>query len=129
MKYILVLLSALTLLSCSNQPDIIDDFSDATFEFVNQDSSKVIFPDDFEDNYVVMGFIYTHCPDICGFITQNLIKTQELLNSPDDVQFVAMTFDPDRDTPQVLKRYGEAFKTGENFHFLTGDSLQIEAFM
>lgn len=52
-----------------------------------------------------------------------------MLNNPDDVQFVAVTFDPQRDTPQVLKAYGEAFNAGENFHFLTGDSLQVEAFM
>lgn len=129
MKYILYLIFVLFLSSCTSRPEVIDDFSDTTFHFINQDSSAVQFPDDFEGNYVVMGFIYTHCPDICTFITQNLIKTQELLNHPDDIQFVAMTFDPKRDTPKVLKAYGEAFNTGQNFNFLTGDTLQIEAFM
>ncbi len=102
---------------------------DASFQLVDSDSSEVVFPDDFEGDYVVMGFIYTNCPDICSLITQNLVKIQKEMNYPDDVQFVAATFDPVRDTPSKLKQYGRAFEVDENFTFLTGDSTQVFALM
>lgn len=130
MKQIVFFLLVLLLLQgCSGSPEVIDDFSNQTFTFFNQDSAKVNFPEDFGGDYVVMGFIYTHCPDICPLITQNLIKTQQELNYPDDVQFIALTFDPERDKPSVLKKYANAFNTGKNFHFLTGDSTQVNAFL
>lgn len=116
-------------IACGNQPEVIEDMGDATFELLTQDSVAVTFPDDFEGDYVVMGFIYTNCPDICSLITQNLVKIQKDMNYPEDVQFIAATFDPVRDTPSALKKYGEAFNVGENFTFLTGDSTEVFALM
>lgn len=129
MKKLLLLFIPFLIFACGNDPDVIEDMGDASFQLVNQDSSEVIFPDDFSDKYIVMGFIYTNCPDICSLITQNLVKVQKEMNYPDDVQFVAATFDPIRDTPSSLKKYGQAFKVDENFTFLTGDSTKVFALM
>lgn len=87
---------ALTLLlgAACQRTQVIDDLNDASFELVNQDSVSVTFPDDFKGKYVVMGFVYTNCPDICPLITQNMIKIKEELGSPDDVHFLGFTFDP-----------------------------------
>lgn len=114
--------------ACQNN-EVIDDLGDASFDLVNQDSISVTFPDDYEGKYVVMGFIYTNCPDICPLITQNLIKIQKGLNNPEDVQFVGVTFDPERDTPTVLSKYKSNFDLNDNFNFLTGDSAAVAAFM
>lgn len=119
----------LLMISCGNNPEVIEDMGDASFRLLDQDSTEVIFPDDFEGDYIVMGFIYTNCPDICSLITQNLVKIQKELNYPEDVQFIAATFDPVRDTPSRLKQYGKPFKVDENFTFLTGDSTQVFALM
>lgn len=116
-------------IACQSGPEIIDDLSDASFQLLNQDSVVVTFPDDYQGNYVVMGFIYTNCPDICPLITQNLIKIQRELGYPEDVQFLGITFDPERDTPSVLSNYKKVFKLNENFDFLTGDPSTINAFM
>lgn len=129
MKKILLLILPFFVIACGNNPDVIEDMGDASFHLVNQDSAKVTFPDDFQGDYVVMGFIYTNCPDICSLITQNLVKIQKQMNYPEDVQFVAASFDPVRDTPAKLKQYGEAFGVGENFTFLTGDSTEVFAMM
>ena len=64
-----------------NDYKVIDDMNDASFELVNQDSVRVTFPEDFRGQYVVMGFVYTNCPDICPLITQNLIKIQKDLKA------------------------------------------------
>ena len=108
---------------------IIDDMNDASFELVNQDSVNVNFPIDFRGQYVVMGFVYTNCPDICPLITQNLIKIQKDLGYPANVQFLGVSFDPKRDTPEVLHRYKEVFKVDDNVNFLTGEPTIIQTFM
>ncbi|MAL18534.1 MAG: SCO family protein [Balneola sp.] len=129
MKKLLLLALPFLVIACGNNPDVIEDMGDASFKLVDADSNSVTFPDDFEGDYVVMGFIYTNCPDICSLITQNLVKIQKDLNYPEDVQFIAATFDPNRDTPSALKKYGNAFGVDKNFTFLTGDSTEVFALM
>jgi len=115
--------------ACINDYKVIDDMNDASFELVNQDSVRVVFPEDFRGQYVVMGFVYTNCPDICPLITQNLIKIQKDLGYPNNVQFLGVSFDPLRDTPEVLHRYKEVFKVDENVNFLTGEPKMVQSFM
>ena len=115
--------------ACINDYKVIDDMNDASFELVNQDSVRVTFPEDFRGQYVVMGFVYTNCPDICPLITQNLIKIQKDLGYPSNVQFLGVSFDPLRDTPDVLHRYKEVFKVDENVNFLTGEPTMVQSFM
>ena len=115
--------------ACMDDYKIIDDMNDASFELVNQDSVNVNFPIDFRGQYVVMGFVYTNCPDICPLITQNLIKIQKDLGYPANVQFLGVSFDPKRDTPEVLHRYKEIFKVDDNVNFLTGEPTIIQTFM
>lgn len=124
-----LLLGTLILLQACGNP-ALDDFSDEQFELTDQNGESVIFPDDFEGSPVVMGFIYTHCPDICSFITANVKKVLEEIGNTQNTQFILVTFDPERDTPEVLKNYAQAFDMDrEPFHFLTGDSETINQFM
>ncbi|MEX0723482.1 MAG: SCO family protein [Gracilimonas sp.] len=125
MKKIILLLLPFFVFGCGNSPNVIDDLGDTSFELLDQDSTVVTFPDDFQGEFVVMGFIYTNCPDICSLITQNLVRIQKEMDYPDDVHFIASTFDPERDTPSTLKKYGNAFNVNENFTFLTGDSAEV----
>ena len=127
-KLLLVLLLGVIITNC-RRTVIIDDLNDASFELLTQDSVAVTFPDDYKGKYVVMGFIYTNCPDICPLITQNLMEIQEGLGHPDDVQFLAVSFDPIRDTPAVLKKFKDIYGLQDNFDFLTGDTLAINAMM
>lgn len=129
MKKLLFVLALVLIISGCRRTVVIDDLSDASFSLLTQDSVAVTFPDDYQGKYVVMGFIYTHCPDICPLITQNLIKIQKDLDYPEDVQFLAVSFDPKRDTPSVLRKFKDVFGVGENFDFLTGDSTSISAMM
>ncbi len=108
----------------------LDDYSDQSFELVNQNGKTIIFPDDFSGSPVVVGFVYTHCPDICSFITSNIKKVYEEGNHPEGTQFAIITFDPERDTPEVLQNYANAFDMDrEPFQFLTGDPDTIDSLM
>ena len=78
---------------------------------------------------VALAFIYTNCPDICPLITQHLNAAYQQL--PADIQnkvaLVAVTVDPERDTPEVLRKYSETHGAGNNanWHALTGDRATL----
>ncbi|MEX2351012.1 MAG: SCO family protein [Balneolaceae bacterium] len=110
--------------------EVRDDYNDSSFELVDQNGEAVHFPGDFHGDLLMMGFVYTNCPDICGFITANLKKVYQEAQSGSDVTYVLVTFDPERDTPEVLREYAEAFGMDASpFRFLTGEPEVIEEMM
>lgn len=127
---LVTLLVTLLLLATGCGPDIEDDFNDVRYELVDQNGERVVFPEDLKGSPVVMGFIYTNCPDICSFITANLNKIHAELEEPGDTRFVLVTFDPERDTPAVMKEYARSFDMDHPpFSFLTGDVDEIDSMM
>jgi protein SCO1/2 len=70
---------------------------------------------------VVMTFIYTHCTDLCPFVTMKLKSARDLLG-PDagKAVLVAVTTDPERDTQPVIAAYSRAAGLFDDWHFLTG---------
>ena len=117
---------------CSSKPDVIHDISNKDYALINTDSTVVHFPGDFIGKTVVLGFIYTHCPDICPMTTHNisLVKKELDKQGADDVTYVDISFDPDRDSPDVLKSYADVrgINTKE-FHFLTGKKSVIDSLL
>lgn len=138
---------ALLLASCSDGR--LDDYGDLSVRLTDQNGEMVEFPGDFEGSPLMVGFIYTNCPDICPFITSNIKKIEEQVagssaagsnmaegsnvtgsKPADGTQFVLITFDPERDTQEVLKKYAQAFEMDRPpFRFLTGEPDQIRALM
>lgn len=59
----------------------------------------------------LMSFIFTRCPDICPVTTANMVELQRKLQEKgwfgSKVTFLSATFDPDNDTPEVLRGYAE----------------------
>jgi protein SCO1/2 len=79
---------------------------------------------------VVLSLIYTHCPDICPLTTAKMKQIQQGVQSAgmsSQVQLVTFTVDPQRDTPDVIKRFASAYAYDpSNWVFLTGPSDQID---
>jgi protein SCO1/2 len=74
---------------------------------------------------VVMTFGYTSCPDVCPTTLADFKRVQTLLgDQADQVQFVFVTVDPERDTPERLEQYMTAFDPA--FRGLHGDMRQLE---
>jgi len=73
-------------------------------------------------------FGYTHCPDICPTSMLTLKQVSNLLSeSPEtdeQTQFVFVSVDPDRDTPEVLANYISYFD--EDFIGATGTKANID---
>ena len=98
--------------------------------FVNQDSETIVFPTDYKGKVVMMSFIYTHCPDVCPMTINNLHELQDSLSLQGikGVKFVSLTYDPNRDTPSVLKHYAEERGIKfDDWDFLTGAKADIDS--
>jgi len=75
---------------------------------------------------VVVCFIYTHCTDVCPFIALKLKAARGMLG-PDAGRtlLVAVTTDPERDTPEVLAEYSRTAGFGPGWHFVTGPLADV----
>jgi protein SCO1/2 len=103
-----------------------------TFTLLNQDSSEVNFPDRFKGKILVTGFIFTNCPDICPMTIHNmqLIQKELAKEKIKNVEFAAVSFDPLRDTPEVLSKQAELREVDlSNFNFLTGNKNRIDSLL
>jgi protein SCO1 len=80
------------------------------------------FDDVIKGKVVAINFIYTNCPDMCALETARLREVQRILGDRvgRDVFIYSITIDPERDTPEVLRRYAEKFQVGPGWLFLTG---------
>ncbi|WP_286886846.1 SCO family protein [Aneurinibacillus sp. UBA3580] len=60
----------------------------------------------------LVSFHYTHCPDVCQATNFNLIRVQQKLKEQgvlgNQALLMTITFDPKRDTGQVLQQYTAA---------------------
>ena len=118
--------------ACQPDFEIIEDMKYADYQLVNQDSANLVFPKLFKGKIGVVGYIFTNCPDICPITTNNMRLVQEKLKSQDiaDVEFVSISFDPEIDTPEVLKGFAEIRDLDlSNWEFLTGDTTVIKNLM
>ena len=65
---------------------------------------------DFKGKVILLYFGYTHCPDVCPTTLARLHAVlQQLGPAADGVRVLFVTADPQRDTPEILQRYVEAF--------------------
>ena len=117
----------ITFTSCKSNLPLDKDLTKKTYNLINQDSTNVIFPDVIKGHITVIGFIYTHCPDICPMTTNNIYLTEKKLNEQgiNNVKFVEVSFDPERDTPSVLRAFADIRGISfEKWMLLTGkDSI------
>ncbi len=98
-----------------------------TFNLTTQDGTQLSLQA-LRGKVVVVTFIYTSCADTCPLLTAKLARLPDRLG-PDvspEVFFVSITVDPERDTPDMLKRYAERHNVDlDNSAFLTGPSDEI----
>lgn len=79
------------------------------FELTDHNGAKRTLAD-FKGKITTVFFGFTHCPDVCP---TTLAEMKSVLGAlgPEaaDVQVLFITVDPERDTPELLKRYVGAF--------------------
>ena len=98
------------------------------FALTSQDGAPITLAD-FRGRVVAVTFIFTMCTATCPVLTPMMSFVQDQLgaNFGAKIAFVSITVDPERDTPDVLKEYAQAF--GADFagwSFLTGTPAAIQ---
>lgn len=81
---------------------------------------------DLNGRYVLMTFGYTHCPDVCPANLLEFRQIKRLLGdeASDQVEYVFVSVDPERDTPDMLNTYINRYNA--DFIALSGDHAVLE---
>lgn len=115
------------LLAGCDRLSVKKSMSDESYELVDQDGNAIQFPDAYRGNVMLVGYVYTHCPDICPMITYNMRDIQRELPGEEDFMLVSISFDPERDSPQILHQYAENYKLDlQNWRLLTGNTEEVD---
>jgi protein SCO1/2 len=81
---------------------------------------------DYKGKLVVVFFGYTQCPDVCPTTLTHMLEVKQLLGKDGDkLQVIFVSVDPERDTPELLKNYVNAFDP--SWIGLRGDAEQTAA--
>ncbi len=93
---------------------------------------KAITLGQFRGQAVAMTFIFTRCPfpEFCPRMSkqfeQTALKLSALSNGPTNWHLLSISFDPENDTPAVLKRYAEFHQYNPgHWSFVTGAPVTI----
>ena len=74
----------------------------------------------------VADVIFSRCPTACLTMTKRMGELQAALPANASVKLLSVTTDPDFDSPEILKRYGEKFAANpDRWWFLTGPKAQV----
>ena len=99
------------------------------FTLTDQARRQVAFSQ-FAGKVVAVNFVYTSCalPTFCYRMANNFGVVQRRLKDHlgRDLILLTVTFDPQRDTPEVLAHYAQTWKAdAKTWHFLTGPLSEV----
>ena len=107
------------------------------FGLINQDGKRVRLSQ-YKGQAVALTFVYTRCPqpDQCTLMSTNFAAVEKALQGQPDVyaktHLLTISFDPDYDTPKVMRSYGASHtgkysdETFQHWEFLTGSSDEVK---
>jgi len=84
-------------------------FPDVTLE----DSKGNLYPfSEFKGKYVMITFVYTTCTSVCPELEMNLFNVYDQVPEKyigEDIVFLSISFDPERDDVETLEKYRRLF--------------------
>lgn len=96
--------------------------------WTTQDKQQVKLSD-FHKKATVMAMIFTNCQSACPRITADIQRVEAAIpaDKRDDVSFVLVSMDPERDNPEQLKKFAEEHKLNlKNWTLLTGKQADVD---
>jgi len=97
------------------------------FTLTKQDGVRLALKE-LRGKVLAITFIFASCADTCPLLTAKMAGIQDRLGADfgKKIYFVSITVDPERDSPEVLKRYAEAHNANSaGWAFLTGTKAEI----
>jgi protein SCO1/2 len=103
------------------EPKPLTDFA------LTDDRNRPFGPESLKGKWSFLFFGFTYCPDVCPTTLATLARARDAIAKnalgADDVQFVFVSVDPNRDTASGLRQYVRAFDP--SFVGVTGDDAQL----
>jgi protein SCO1/2 len=91
-------------------------------------SGKSVALSSLRKNTVALAFLYTRCPDVCPLTAGQFRAAQRSLgDDASKVDFVAVSVDPEADTPAAVREFSSLHDLTEHWHYLIGPRAQLEA--
>ena len=138
MRHLLILSFCVFAVGCTQKPSpppigtvtAFDPYPAPAFSLTER-SGKTVMKDDLAGKVWIASFVFTRCSGPCPSISATMAKLQgELLPTRPDVRLVTITVDPDRDTPDELKKYATNFRADpEKWLFLTGKESEVRTLL
>ncbi|WP_448576059.1 SCO family protein [Thermomicrobium sp.] len=97
------------------------------FRLLDQDG-RLVSLDSLDGDLFVVTFAYTTCPDTCPLTLRRLVAAHQRLPTSlrDRVRLLAITVDPERDTPERIRHYVVVNGFDSSLRFLTGERAALE---
>ncbi|HET6574254.1 MAG TPA: SCO family protein [Fimbriiglobus sp.] len=109
------------------EPAPVDAFQVVPFALTER-SGRPVSDADLKGKVWVASFVFTRCSGPCPSVTATVARLQselDLANTP-DLRLVTFTVDPDRDTPDELRKYADRYRAHpDHWLFLTGKEKEI----
>jgi len=77
---------------------------------LNNWDEKIVTMHDLRGKVVVLAFSYSNCTVRCPVVTVRLTALDELMNAPEDMVYLHVSIDPEKDTPESMKKYFGLYK-------------------
>ena len=95
------------------------------FELADQDG-RMFSLAGLRGKVVALTFLYTHCPDYCPLIAEQLRTVHaQLAGLGDRVAFVAVSVDPSGDTPEAIRAFLAAHHVAGVLTYVRGSAEQL----
>lgn len=75
----------------------------------------------------VVALVYTSCKQACPIMVHTMRRIQDKLpiDVKDNTEFLLISFDPERDTPNVLNEFAHHFKLDDKWRLLNGSDSDV----
>lgn len=110
-----LLLFALSLAACSGEKpgfkgiDLTGSKQDLQFTLTDVDGKERTLSD-YRGSYLLVFYGFTQCPDVCPTTLTRALEVKKKLGADGQkVKVVFISVDPDRDTPELMRTYLQAF--------------------
>jgi protein SCO1 len=94
-------------------------------------NNQALTSEDLRGGFTLYTITYTNCPEPCYNINETMQEIQARLDEVPlggiKVNFVTISIDPDRDTPETLNAYGPSHRRGYKQLVVCHDDKQIPA--
>jgi protein SCO1/2 len=92
----------------------------APFMLTDQDGQP-FGTDQLKGRVWIADFFFTNCPGPCPRMSTLMSEIQKQTADIEELRIVSITVDPERDTPEAMKAYGQRYGAIDGrWHFLTG---------